>query len=234
IIFSTGAGYEQPLTILPDGWQISCVRGPLTAKRLGLPQRAAIADGGLLIRQVFQGSSAKPFPVAFMPHIHHVADAFWEPLCLKLGWRYIDPRWPVEPVLAAIDQSELLLAEAMHGAIAADALRVPWIPVHTSARILDFKWQDWCASMEVAYRPQRLPPPLTYKPVALGVRSGLRATRHWQRCWQQGRWRQSEAAIAAQLVEIAQQVSPTLSRQSVLDRRLGQLMDCLDQLQSTW
>ena len=41
----------------------------------------------------------------------------------------------------------------MHGAIVADALRVPWIPVATNSTILSFKWQDWCSSIGVEYKP---------------------------------------------------------------------------------
>src|SRR5439155_10040399 len=45
--------------------------------------------------------------------------------------------------------------ESLHGAIVADALRVPWVPLrirrnpHTSP----FKWEDWCSSMELPYGP---------------------------------------------------------------------------------
>ena len=40
----------------------------------------------------------------------------------------------------------------MHGAIVADTLRVPWIPVRTNPKILPFKWLDWCQSVKLPYR----------------------------------------------------------------------------------
>jgi succinoglycan biosynthesis protein ExoV len=46
----------------------------------------------------------------------------------------------------------------MHGAIAADTLRVPWIPYRCSTNIGTFKWQDWCASMDLKYEPLVLHP----------------------------------------------------------------------------
>ena len=66
-----------------------------------------------------------------MPHIHNATAAAesWQRICQQANIRYIDPRWPIEEVLQAIGSSKLLLAEAMHGAITADALRIPWIPV---------------------------------------------------------------------------------------------------------
>jgi succinoglycan biosynthesis protein ExoV len=40
----------------------------------------------------------------------------------------------------------------MHGAILADTLRVPWIPVITSPIINVFKWRDWTMSLGLDYR----------------------------------------------------------------------------------
>jgi succinoglycan biosynthesis protein ExoV len=58
-------------------------------------------------------------------------------------------------VLSEISHTKLLLAEALHGAIAADALRVPWIPVHDARNedTLLFKWQDWCLSVALDHQP---------------------------------------------------------------------------------
>ncbi len=233
IVFSSGVGYEQPLTAIPEHWQILCVRGPHSARQLGLPSTRAITDGGVLIRQCFHppsGQDAVPAKRAFMPHIHHAnsAQAAWESLCRQANLRYIDPRWPVEKVLTAIHQTQVLYAEAMHGAIAADALRVPWIPIVTSPRILRFKWQDWCGSIEVPYRPQVLPPLADYPRYGRGVRSGQRAFSHWLQS-RQLPTHQRQDIILKRLQQLTEQ-TPVLSRIEILEQRTEALLQVLDHI----
>lgn len=237
VIFSTGAGYEQPLQRLPQGWQVYCVRGPLSARQLRLPESLAITDGALLLRRFFRGTTTPQVPFAFMPHIHHAtyAGETWQHLCQHLGFGYIDPRWPVEQVLTALGTTEVVLAEAMHGAIAADALGIPWIPVQTSARILSFKWYDWCASVQLPFRPVRLPPLSEYPPVAQGLRSAVKASRYWLYYYQQtpDRWVKREGSkeheeMSQRLLQVAQTTAPWLTQdghRADLENRLEVALD---------
>ncbi|MEL6137387.1 MAG: polysaccharide pyruvyl transferase family protein [Cyanobacteria bacterium J06626_23] len=242
VILGTGAGYEQPLKEIPPHWRICCVRGPLSAQQLGLLASKAVADSGILVSRVFSAESLKRHRVSFMPHIHHAnyAAARWQAACQSAGINYIDPRWPVEKVLTHISQSQRLLAEAMHGAIVADALRVPWIPVVTSPRILAFKWQDWCQSVGLKYRPQYIPPLSQYPQWGRGLRSGVAAATHWGRAGRQGGGIAAQALIDAQqewltekLTDIAVRIEPSLSDIDVLSVRLAQLADHLEHLKVT-
>lgn len=240
VVFSSGVGYEKPLRALPLHWQVSCVRGPLSARALGLAPALAITDGALLLRRCWRPAAAgRRWPAAFMPHIHHatLAAASWQQICQDLGWQYIDPRWPVEQVLSAIGQSQLLLAEAMHGAIAADALRVPWIAVQTSARILPLKWQDWCASVQVPFQPACLWPLPAYPPVAQGLRSAVRAGRYACRAAVADpakllRW--GHPCPAAHLLKISQTQPPQLSQDSHCEQLTEQLETALEQVQAAF
>ncbi|MEL6605520.1 MAG: polysaccharide pyruvyl transferase family protein [Cyanobacteria bacterium J06614_10] len=237
VIFGTGAGYESPLGAIPKSWDIHCVRGPLSAKQLGLPQVQAIADGGLLVAQL-RSPNTQRSGCSFMPHIHHANEACeqWQQICQQANIRYIDPRWPVEEVLAAIGSSDRLLAEAMHGAIVADALRVPWIPIVTGPRIYRFKWQDWCASMNLFYHPYRLPALKSYKRWGRGLRSGQIALKHWLGAALEGpismpqyELLDDQSAIARRLANIAKQ-APTLSDDAIFSQRVEQLHSCFSQL----
>jgi succinoglycan biosynthesis protein ExoV len=71
--------------------------------------------------------------------------------------RYIDPLAPVPEICAQLARSSLVIAEAMHGAIVADAFRVPWIPASTSGRFNLFKWQDWAMSLGMSPVVHALP-----------------------------------------------------------------------------
>lgn len=239
IVFSSGVGYEQPLLNIPSHWHIVCVRGPLSANRLKLPHKTAITDGGILVRRCFSPSGQKTSSYAFMPHIHHAnfADVAWKTLCGEVGINYIDPRWPIERILEAIDQTEVLLAEAMHGAIVADAVRTAWIPVITSPRILSFKWQDWCASIGVPYNPWRLLPLSDYPKYARGLRSSLQAG------WLRTKWGQQTLAFqpaqilgqstADNLASLLKYGQPTLSKDSTIERLTIQLEEKLSSLKQS-
>ena len=149
IVFGSGTGYGRELPVLDETWKVRCVRGPLTAKALGLDAGLAVTDPALLVARHAPPAGAKTSRFAYMPHWVQAlrGGTDWERVCGELGMAYIDPCGPVDRVLSAVAGTEILFAEAMHGAVVADALRVPWVPVRTSPRILDFKWRDWQLSM---------------------------------------------------------------------------------------
>jgi succinoglycan biosynthesis protein ExoV len=70
----------------------------------------------------------------------------------------VDAHWSPHVVLRVLSEARLVVTEAMHGAIVADTLRIPWIPVVCSPEIATFKWRDWTASLDLPYRPIKIPP----------------------------------------------------------------------------
>jgi succinoglycan biosynthesis protein ExoV len=66
-------------------------------------------------------------------------------------------------ILEAFSRARLVLTEAMHGAIVADALRIPWIPLAISPEMNRFKWMDWTMAMELPLHFHPLPTPSRYQ-----------------------------------------------------------------------
>lgn len=156
VVFGSGFGYGKPPHI-DESWNIYCVRGPLTARILGLDPALAVADPGILAAKAIL-PEAKKYLVSFMPHHQSMAAADWKRLCEQVGIHFIDPCGEVSEVLYEIARTETLIAEAMHGAIVADALRVPWVPVRLYSQINELKWTDWCESMELPCMFTKLTP----------------------------------------------------------------------------
>ncbi len=157
VVFGSGVRAGHAPTV-DASWDIYCVRGPLSARALHLDADKAVTDGAFLIRLLRSPQTARNIACAYMPHVGqaYLHGSFWRAVCDDLGYAYIDPQDGVEEVLEAIGRSELLITEAMHGAIVADALRVPWIPVTSSRGIDSFKWRDWCSSLDMPYEPHRI------------------------------------------------------------------------------
>jgi succinoglycan biosynthesis protein ExoV len=157
LIFGSGVGYGD-LPTVDSTWKFYFVRGPLSAERLQIDSRFVITDGAILLRALPQETLHKTYPFAFMPHHKSAHQADWMKVCALAGIHYIHPEWDVDTVLTHLKQTEVLLTEAMHGAIVADALRVPWIPIAIYEHILPFKWQDWCSSLDLVYEPHQIDP----------------------------------------------------------------------------
>lgn len=154
VVFGAGVGYGEPPKI-DSTYKIYFVRGKLSAQALKLDAELGLTDPAILIRKFYTPSERKQYKWSYMPHFSeaiHNGLALKE-ICHSLNIHYIDPTSSLEQVLAEIDKSETLFSEAMHGAIVADALRIPWVPVKMREGILAFKWQDWLSSINISYKP---------------------------------------------------------------------------------
>jgi succinoglycan biosynthesis protein ExoV len=161
IIFGTGAAFADAARREPldRRWTVYCVRGPLTVRAYDLAPELGVTDPAVLVARCVQRREQPEHPLGFVPHITEAVNwgGILRQACERAGVLYIDPREPVDDVLAKIGSVAIIAAEAMHGAIVADALRVPWVPVYTTYRPHTFKWTDWCRSLELEYRPLRAP-----------------------------------------------------------------------------
>jgi succinoglycan biosynthesis protein ExoV len=159
LVIGSGFGYGT----LPDmsqkqEWDIRSVRGPLTAQKLGLEPEKGIIDPAVMLADMpeFQ-NLPKLYKKSFVPHWESAIVGMWPSVAAQAGLTYIDPCGEAKAVIRQIAQSELIVAESMHGAILADAFRVPWVAVSTSDSINSFKWNDWASTLGVSYQPLQVP-----------------------------------------------------------------------------
>lgn len=167
LVLGAGSGFgELPKVSDTSRWDVRFVRGPMTAKNLGLDAEAFATDPAALIARLPEFAGTDRSGTAFIPHCHSDASRFydWPSICNAAGLDYISPRADSLAVIQAISRSERVISESMHGAILADAFRIPWLPVAQLDRFNHFKWQDWAASLELDIAITPLPAVPTLRP----------------------------------------------------------------------
>lgn len=162
IVFGTGVRPANNYSELKidDTWDIRFLRGPYSVRAFG-NQHEYITDAAYVVRQLDFFSelmkTEKKYEISIMPYFHSVEYFDWEQISKDLGYHYISPysEKGVEHTLKEIAASKYIVSEAMHGAILADVLRVPWIrfvlttPHTEGGRVSDFKWNDWLNSIDI-------------------------------------------------------------------------------------
>ncbi|MEM7717658.1 MAG: polysaccharide pyruvyl transferase family protein [Pseudomonadota bacterium] len=157
-----GSGFAGSYSARPDlhdgTWDVRFVRGPETCKALRLLPELAITDAAVLLRATTLPAPAAGIGVAFIPHYESVERGAWRRVCELADIHFIDPTGPTDTILSQIRGADLVITEAMHGAIVSDTLRTPWIGVKTMHHVHRGKWYDWTASLNIDYRPADLRP----------------------------------------------------------------------------
>lgn len=231
-VVGTGfGGYQPPAEIHDGSWDVVFVRGPLTAERLNLPAEKAISDGAILIRLIDLPRPAKSIKVAYMPHFESLDRGGWDEVCRLAGIRLIDPTKPVAEVLTDILAAELLITEAMHGAIVADALRTPWVAVKPIESDHHMKWLDWSESLGLELRRQPLFPSSVLELYVSGTKRKALPGGHARR-WAQTRFAKAAnkplAYYAAMRLAGLAKVEPQLSSDANIARATDRAAAALD------
>lgn len=214
VVLGAGVAYGD-IPNVDDTWSIYALRGPRSADALGLDRRYAITDSGVLVRATDLPKQEKTYAISFFSYHQSAEMIDWEGPCRSAGIHHIDPSDAVEDVLRQIMRTDLLITEAMHGAIVADALRVPWIPVKMYHSLNSFKWSDWCESLGLVYEPHGLPSmsPRRFK----GLKGLVRKALHPRK-------------VCQALHGIASTVEPILSKDQVIDEATERLLGQVEQL----
>jgi len=232
-----GAGFVPHYFRQPDvhgnDWDIYFVRGPRTAKLLDLSPELALGDSAILLRTLVDYRKRTPDVISFMPHWESMGNGYWEQVCRLAGINLIDPRRPVEEVIKELLRSKLVVTESMHGAIVADAFRIPWVPVFPIDPENREKWFDWAESLKITLQPHTLwPSRITeahctarYRP-RLGPFLKSLATSPFSTTIDKGM-----IYLAARKLAQLAKVAPTLSDDNIINGVTGKMQEKLQQLQ---
>ncbi len=234
IVFGAGYGGYTPLPVTDANWKFYFVRGKLTARALGIDEKLGIGDAAILLRSCVKHKVEKKHKISFMPHWGSTFEGNWELACRYASINYIDPCAPVEVVLEQILASDLVVTEAMHGAIVSDALRVPWIPVQPLDNSHSMKWFDWASALDIDLKPSRITSSSLLESVVLFFQG--RNPRIADRFKRRGRFliNIAEDAFArragARLLAISKSAPYCLSSDRAIERSHDQMLTKLDEL----
>lgn len=158
IIFGTGVRSINEYVELDDSWDLYFLRGPFGSLKLTNDPLHYISDGAyfMMLLPEYQNyiNTPKKHPISFVPYFQSVDIIDWQKICDKMGWHLILPTLDVERFIQEISASEQVISEAMHGAIFADILRVPWkrfrfyAHIYEGEHVSEFKWNDWLFSID--------------------------------------------------------------------------------------
>jgi succinoglycan biosynthesis protein ExoV len=228
VVAGSGFGGYEPKPNLDQTWVIHWVRGPLTAASLGIDPKRALGDPAMLVPHALDQERRSGMDVAFMPHFESAERGAWQQAAIMAGVRLIDPREPPEAILAAIASCRLILSEALHGVIVADALRVPWIAVRPLARIHRPKWYDWAMTLDLKPRFHPLPASTLHEWMLTGTLARYPRPWLWPAIHTANNARRTERA--AEALSRMTGVEPQLSGASALDRCQTRQHDALTAL----
>ena len=147
---------KSPVTVLGSGadgvrkptipLNYKFVRGRLTAQYLNLDPSLAVGDTAYFLKDYIQNfqTEHKEYEIGIIPH--YINDKVLQ------GDNIISPTLPIEEFIVKVSKCKLILAEAMHGAICADILRIPWAPISIDSvkyPIQYFKWNDFASMFDI-------------------------------------------------------------------------------------
>lgn len=148
-VVSTGVAGKLP-NFAKASWDFVALRGPLSKEKVGVTDDIPLLDGAYLVPIFFSPDKVARVDVGYVPHFKSAQEGLWQAVCEQAGLKLVDPRQPVEKFINELSTCKHVISEAMHGAIIADAYRIPWLPVKAHPHINEFKWVDWTQSLSMS------------------------------------------------------------------------------------
>ncbi|MDW3211693.1 MAG: hypothetical protein R8N23_17630 [Reichenbachiella sp.] len=157
IVFGSGARSEKLDFKFGLDWEIRFLRGPLSSATITKQNNNFITDSAYAIALLPQYSALvtqqKKYEISLVPYFRSMKYFDWKMFTRQTGVHIIPSTLDCTTFITEVSQSKLVIAEAMHGAIIADILRVPWLRLKLKAHHFEqeatseFKWSDWLLSM---------------------------------------------------------------------------------------
>jgi succinoglycan biosynthesis protein ExoV len=233
VVAGSGYGGYQPRIALDETWVVHWVRGGRTARLLGLPAAMGIGDPASLLPLAGLMPPRESRDIGFMPHFESAVRGAWQDVSARAGVTLIDPRGDPVAVLAAIGNCRVLISEALHGVIVADALRVPWIAIRPLAPIHRPKWIDWAETLDLDIAFHGLPPSTALEHAYLTRLSRFHIGRNIlqlraARLREFARERYIDRAVSA--LRVITQAEPQMSRSALLDDAQSRMLEVIEAL----
>lgn len=231
-----GSGYnggEKLDAVSRERCRFYAVRGPLTQKALELDKNVALLDPGALMADLQPASGQSHQSVLFIPHHKNLfihSSFSLENAVAEAGLELLSPELPSKDVLKKIAGASLVVTESLHGAIVADAYRVPWVPVKFGPRVTPFKWHDWASSLDVKMEFFDLLP--FFNALYRMERRANGALRRnsifldWRK--HAGRFESFISPLLSRRLRVAAARRPELSAESILSSRKNQLYEAIE------
>lgn len=242
-IFGSGFGYGY-LPTIDQKFNFHAVRGHHTARMLGLPAEKVITDSAVLVSTLFDvKKNEKKWRFGFMPTGKTIETFDWRKICEDMGINYISCHLPVIDALREISYCDVMLCEAMHAAIVADSLNIPWIAVRCQGDILEFKWSDWLSSVDMTYKPNDIPEVFGKRNLSLAaetknvVKQMMFNSGMWSDRWSRplpSTSSQRDIDYAAQKLEKIMSADPQLSSDKIKCLHVERYLSLIDRINMTY
>jgi succinoglycan biosynthesis protein ExoV len=176
IIFGSGYGQGRPPQIDFSSTVVLGVRGPITAKSIGVEHAKIIGDPGMFLPHIAEFNSGKSLaPGMCVVGLHHRSAELWGfPSQQSRQIFFLDPAGhSLEDYIATIRDAKIVLAESMHSAIVAAAYNVPFIRIDLLNKTDATKWADFFLSIGIYEPTPPIPLPPPPQPIKRRIRLAL-------------------------------------------------------------
>lgn len=152
VIIGAGYGYGESLDFDKDSTTILGVRGPVTAKKMGLdPEQDVIGDPALYVSRMKEFNKPLTKKYKKVIALHHATAELFDYHKKEYGdYYFLDPGLEtIEDYIEIIRGAEEIYTESLHGAIISAAFGKPFTAISMITNLEQKKWLDFYNSVGI-------------------------------------------------------------------------------------